>query len=246
LIARVSLVAVLLGFGFGAVAGEPGADDWFREGVASLRADDFAKAVDRFERSIAIAPRAATYCNLALSYDRWPTHERQAIDAYLACAQHDTSGRFRAHALDRARDLERRASSAPSPIVSPASAPPPQVAPTHAEPVVVALPAVVDAAAPVKPVRARRELAIAGGVVGSVALVCLGTAIGLEVKAGHTLSKLQAQYGTDLVAGSPPASRYDDARTQVHVGIGLYATTGVLGATALVVADLVRARRHAR
>ncbi len=78
----------------------------FAEGVTALQQHDYPGAERDFAESYRRLPRAATQCNLALTYDRWEGHVRQAVDAYRRCAHDDTSGRFRAHAAERAEALQ--------------------------------------------------------------------------------------------------------------------------------------------
>jgi Flp pilus assembly protein TadD len=85
----------------------------FKRGVEALRKSDFAAAADAFQQSYALSPKAATMCNLALTYDRWGGHVGEAVDAYAKCAEDDTSGRFVEHALARARELRVQLAAAP-------------------------------------------------------------------------------------------------------------------------------------
>ena len=79
----------------------------FRAGVESLREGEFTDAERAFLASYEIEPRAATLCNLALTYDRWGGHEEQAARAYERCAAEDDTGRYRAHATQRASDIRQ-------------------------------------------------------------------------------------------------------------------------------------------
>ena len=97
----------------------------FKRGVGALRAKDYASAATAFQQSYALSPKAATMCNLALTYDRWDGHVAEAIEAYRKCAEDDESGRFRDHALERARQLrEQLAASPPPPVAAPKPEPP--------------------------------------------------------------------------------------------------------------------------
>ncbi len=108
----------------------------FRRGVEALRALDYAAAATAFQESYAASPKAAAMCNLALTYDRWGGHVADAIESYRKCAEDDSSGRFRDHALERARQL--RAEQPAQPQTPPATSEPhPDSAPLPAEPAVV-------------------------------------------------------------------------------------------------------------
>ena len=99
--------------------------DLFKQGTRSLKTGDLAGAADAFARSYELSPKAATVCNLALSYDRWPLHEREALEAYRKCAEDDESGKFSAHALERARALRKTVAALPPQQTPPARAPAP-------------------------------------------------------------------------------------------------------------------------
>lgn len=146
------VVALLLGC---AVARADEAPALFKRGVEALRAKDFAAAAMAFQQSYAQSPKAATMCNLALTYDRWAGHVAEAIESYRKCAEDDESGRFRDHALERARQLrEQQAASPPPPPVEAKPAPPDEPEKKPAEPPVVAPPPVASppvASPPVAP-----------------------------------------------------------------------------------------------
>lgn len=116
--AVVLALTLLASSGVSAQASTP-ARQAFSRGVAALRANDFPAAETAFARSQELEPRAATLCNLALTYDRWGGHERQAITSYEACADADESGRFEAHARERAQAM-RATEPTESPETTPA------------------------------------------------------------------------------------------------------------------------------
>lgn len=108
------------------------ADEYFRRGVEALRAGDAERATTMFEKSYALQPRAATLCNLALAYDRWEDHGELAAETYGRCAEEDRSGRFRAHARDRARQIRAELAARAAPGPTDAEATPPSPAPPEA------------------------------------------------------------------------------------------------------------------
>ena len=134
----------------------PAAMALFKRGVEALRAKDYEAASSAFQQSYALSPKAAAMCNLALTYDRWEGHLADAVESYRKCAEDDDSGRFRDHALERARELRARLAAMPPPATTPPSiltppasepsrpevaatpepphAEPPHVEPPHAEP----------------------------------------------------------------------------------------------------------------
>ena len=134
-------MAMVLGLAGGGARGDEAsatAASLFKRGVEALRAKEFAAAAAAFQDSYARSAKAATMCNLALTYDRWGAHAAEAIEAYRKCAEDDESGRFRDHALERARQLraERPATAAPL-AEAPANEPRPTLAapsPTRAAP----------------------------------------------------------------------------------------------------------------
>jgi hypothetical protein len=83
-----------------------GAEELFRRGIEAFRAEDYAAAVSLLRLSYSMQPRPETQCNLGLAFERWGGHEAEAIEAYRQCAAEDATGRFRARALQKARDLE--------------------------------------------------------------------------------------------------------------------------------------------
>ncbi len=95
------------------------AEALFRQGVEAFRGEDYAQAATHFEESFALIAQAKTACNLALTYDRWTGHPRQAREAYIRCAELDTSNRFRDHAIDRAAALRDELGDDPQPESDP-------------------------------------------------------------------------------------------------------------------------------
>lgn len=245
-----ALLLALLFVPLSALAAEPDANALFRQGVDQLRAGNLAAAADAFTRSGALSARAATSCNLALTYDRWPAHEAEALRAYRSCADLDTTGRYRPHALERAHELELLPIRIPTPApVAVPSDDAPKLALQPPAPVVVTPPVARSAVPSPQPTtnqpRRSHGLAIAGGLLGGAGLVCLGAAIGLEVTAQNDLDAIAARSGTQIPAGSSAESEYDSARTKSRAGIGLYAATAILGvaAVSLITVDVVRSHR---
>jgi hypothetical protein len=103
---------------------EIGADELFDRGVEALRAKRHADAASLFRLSYGMKRRAATQCNLALTYEEWGGHDREALEAYRRCAAEDDSGRFMAQALEKAQAIEARLGGG----AAPAEPSPPRVA----------------------------------------------------------------------------------------------------------------------
>lgn len=134
------------------------ADDYFQQGVEALRTGDPERATTLFEKSYALQPRAATLCNLALAYDHWDEHETLAAETYDRCAEEDRSGRFRAHARERAREIRADLAAdggagTPDGVEAPpsesAEAPPPGTSPPPPEPAGIRAPGPAPAGPPV-------------------------------------------------------------------------------------------------
>lgn len=226
----------------------------FRAGVESLREGEFTDAERAFLASYEIEPRAATLCNLALTYDRWGGHEEQAARAYERCAAEDDTGRYRAHATQRASDIRqalslRQALGSPPPEPEAADAPnpfmndaPPPTEPEDGEEVEVA-----EHRAPGTEPPSRSHGLLWGGLVS--ALAGGGLFLGGAVLAGNgrddldELDMLTGGGGGDTVLlepGSPEAQLYRDAERKRTTALGLYVGGAVLvalGAT-LVVLDV--------
>jgi hypothetical protein len=220
----------------------------FKRGVESLRAQDYAAAATAFQQSYALSPKEATMCNLALTYDRWPGHVADAIESYRKCAEDDTSGRYRDHALERARQLrEQLAATAPSPEeprpapkVEPKPEPPPSPPPVLAPPPPVATPtpqpAVVLQSAPPPP--RTRGFFRDPGAIALTALGVAGIAAGVGVAVAGKLDDDAITSTADL---GQKAALYKNA--------GILQTTGyvtlAVGA-ALVVAGIIEWAAHGR
>ncbi len=115
---------------------EADARERFERGVDALNRGAFELAAEYFEGSFERVPRAATMCNLALTFDRWGGHECDAMNAYSQCADLDRSGRLRDHAVERAEALQSEfdcGGPAP-PDPTPPDATPPDTRPPGATP----------------------------------------------------------------------------------------------------------------
>jgi hypothetical protein len=223
-------------------AEEPSAPQLFKRGVEALRAEDYAGAAAAFAQSYALSPKAATVCNLALTYDRWSGHVAEAIESYRKCAEDDASGRFRDHALERARELRALVAATPKPEPPPPPPPveetkPPPPPPPPAPAPVVAPPPVVVAAPPPPERRARPFFKDpAACVLAALGVAAVGTGVGLVV-AGK-LADNQVAGTADL---GQKASLYDRAGVLQPAGYVM------LGAgVALIVAGVVEWAAHGR
>jgi hypothetical protein len=216
----------------------PGADESFRQGVRAMRAGQYDQAIAYFNISYQLQPRASTMCNLAQAYENTSQY-RQAGEAYRRCAADDTEGRFRDHALDRARAMEEadRRASAPPRVVTPQ--PRPQVYSPQPQPAVQPQPVVQP-----QPRRSRSLLWLGVGTT-VLGLGALGAGVGLNVWVNGIYDDLAAEYGNDehgwqVPAGSSDADLVEQGRTGTNASIGLYVAGGVLTAAgvALIIVDL--------
>jgi hypothetical protein len=220
----------------------------FKRGVESLRAQDYAAAATAFQQSYALSPKEATMCNLALTYDRWPGHVADAIESYRKCAEDDTSGRYRDHALERARQLrEQLAATAPSPEEprpapkvepkpEPLPSPPPVVAPPPPVATPTPAPAVVVQSAPPPP--RTRGFFRDPGAIALTALGVAGIAAGVGVAVAGKLDD-------DAIASTADLGQ----KAALYKNAGILQTTGyvtlAVGA-ALVVAGIIEWAAHGR
>jgi len=221
------------------------ASSLFKEGVEQLRGGNLPVAADRFKRSQALEPRAATMCNLALTYERWPAHESEAIAAYKSCAELDGSGRFQAHARERARAIEADLIAHPRPKLPPDPTPTPTPASEPAPPAPTPEPTVVAPEPPPSPPsRGSRRLlwASLGTAVG--ALATLGVGLALVETARSDTDQLEKDHGTVLPPGSAAANELDHLRARAYAGAAFYGVAAALGVTSisLLIADRVDAR----
>lgn len=205
-------------------AEESGADALFNQGVRSLRSNQYDDAAALFRLSYEMEPRAATMCNLALTYERQRRYT-QARDSYRRCASDDREGRYRGHALERAGELDRQIAARSRPTQP---APQQQVTYNPNQP---------PTQQP-QPRRNRHILAWVGLGSSLLGLGSLGTAIGLHVWANNVHEELWDEYEDQIPAGSPAADRVERGRTGVNAAIALYAVGAVLTATGLLLAVL--------
>lgn len=224
----------------------------FKRGVAALQKNSFALAVDMFKRSYDLNPKAATICNLAITYDRWPGHEADALTAYRTCAEDDRSGRFRDHALERSRTLrtqlppqtdpEPEPVPVPVPVPQPVRQPSPrqtEPAPPPPPPIQLAPPVLV----PVQPAKreSRHRLLISGGVITALGVVLLAAGIGTNVKSNQAIDELNpfvVERDGVLEIPSDKQSLYDTAVNNQRAAKALYGTAGVVtaaGVTMMIV-----------
>lgn len=235
------MIALLLALVLTAPASaQPNADATrlFREGVAALRANDYAHAADAFQRSYALDPRVATACNLALTFDRWEGHRREAIEHYDRCAAADTSGRFRPHALERATALREAEAAAARPPGDPP--PPPDPAPPDpfvggpqpGGPPADGQPWGVPIDEGPAPERSHGFL-YGGIVVSALAAVSFGIGLYLIEDARADEAYLAREYDDGAIAiprSSPDLDLLESARARADTGVILYIFAGVLAA----------------
>jgi hypothetical protein len=223
-----SLAILALALPPAASAQSPGAaaDDMFKRGVEAYRGGNYEKAADLFARAYALDPRPATVCNLALSYDKWGGHEIDAFQAYLKCAEGDSTGRYRAHAFQRARALrETLARSVPdAPASDSVSSEPAKAEPAKTEPAAGTSPLTIR-----PPSRAYLWASAGSAVLGATALTF---GIVYTNRARDTADDLEREYGTTIPRGSDGERRLAEARGDRRMGIAFYITSGALGAAA--------------
>ncbi|MBX3250431.1 MAG: hypothetical protein KF901_24865 [Myxococcales bacterium] len=216
----------------------------FRAGVEALREGRHEDAARAFRRSYDAEPRAATLCNLALTYEEWGDHVEHAASTYERCAAEDDTGRFVDHARERAHALraEQRAAGEP--------APPAPVVPMH-NPFADETPAttthVVITSGPEES-SPGHGLLFAGGVTAAVGGVALIVGAVFAGRASDAAATLDARHPGDgpvtLPAGSPDAALLAEAERDRGRAIGFYvggATIVTLG-VALAIVDLLRPR----
>ncbi len=208
---------------------------YFEAGLRALEAEDYPQAAQLFQSSYAQSPRTSTLCNLALTFDRWGDHRAQAIQAYDRCALEDESGRFRAHATDRAAAL--RAELEASPTIGPAEEGssseawerPEDGTPTGR----IDVDAPEGAPAPEAPSEPRPllYLGIAAVVVGAGALTA-GVVLHLGVNRDDEY--LQMTYPDMRIPPGPDADLLEDAETRRTFSIVAYAAGGLLMAAGAI------------
>lgn len=240
-------------------ADDPEARELFREGVAALRENDFARAERAFRMSWEREPLPAAMCNLALTYDRWGGHVQQAIEAYDRCAADDTSGRFASHARSRASEL-RAMPIEPQRPPDTTTRPPDTTTPppSNEPPPLVLVPS--DAPAPGgaattswSPAPAREDASRShallyvgiGGAVVSVGAVIVGLVFMQE--AHGVDDDLARDYPDGRIPARLPDGRanpdvayLDDGKDAAAVGTAMYVVGAALGAVsvALIAIDL--------
>ncbi|MCC6874712.1 MAG: hypothetical protein IT378_10445 [Sandaracinaceae bacterium] len=224
----------------------------FDAGVALLRDGRHAEAAAAFRESYRLAPRAATMCNLALTYDRWgPEHHAQAVRAYRTCARDDESGRFRSFAERRVIELERelvladQGSDGDPDSQEERRRDEPREGPRE-EPREEPREGPRSETGPAAPLAPRdHSLLVAGAVRGARAggAVVPGAVLALDAQA--TFDALLADLGASRVvaSGSPEHARLSSAQASATAALALYVVSGVTvaGALALVVIDLALA-----
>ncbi len=181
-----------------------------------MRARQYGEAENYFRLSYSRAPRAATMCNLALTYER-SNRDREALDSYRRCAADDTDGRFRDHASERALALERRLNARSRPQPQPQPQPQPGVYP---QPQPQPQP---------QPRREPHTLGWIGLGVGVLALGGLGAGIGLNVWTNGIYDELEASYANEIPEGSSGHDRLLQGESGVNAAIALYVVGGILG-----------------
>jgi hypothetical protein len=254
----IRLAILILGVGSAASGAAqqqppPEAGERFRAGVAALRAEDYAAAAEAFQRSWELDPRAATMCNLALTFDRWPGHAELAVQAYDRCAQDDASGRFRDHAIERSRvlrdELSRggavppdrpppdRPGGAPDPFVGQASPPPGAGAPPPGN--AWAITAEQAAAEPER----SHGLLYGGLVAAGLGAIAFGIGAALILDAAADEAYLAREYDDGRIPiprDSAHADLLSSAESQASTGVILYVVSGALAAlgATLIIIDL--------
>lgn len=217
--------------------GSQGADELFREGVRAMRGRRYNEAISLFRLSYELSPRAATMCNLAMAYERTSRY-REALDSYRSCAAIDTEGRFRDHASERAREMERRLRPTPQPQPQPYVQPQPQ-------PYVQPQPQPQPQPLPQRS-RSLLGLGIAATVLGVGAL---GAGIWLNVWSNSVYEDVQDDYPSMQVPeGSSAHDRLQRGESGGSAALGLYIAGGILTAAgvAAIVVDLVLAYQESR
>lgn len=251
-----------------AAAEAAGATDLFRRGVEALQAGEYPEAASLFRLSYDMERRAATQCNLALTYERWGGHDLEALEAYRRCAEDDTDGRYRPRALERAQEIRRRldasggAGAGGSVAAGGGGRPPEGPAGEGGEGAAGEGAGGGGSAGEAggggsggqgrgqgrgrRPVVISHPLLWAGVAVAVLAAGSFGTAIGLHVWAQGIYDDLSERHppGNRYVEpGSEDADAVDLGGTLVGAALGLYITGGVLAAaaTVLIAIDLTQA-----
>lgn len=210
----------------------------FDYGVNEMNAGRPETAVDYFQRSYNLSPRASSACNMALALERL----HRACDArswYERCAQIDNEGRFRDHANQQARVMAGQCGSgqASNPFVSG-----PQTNGT-VTPGASGNVQVVESGQPgyqtyqgPGPDHVWLVPSIAGLVLGVAALV--GAIVTADLSNQRFMEIETPEGSSDRPAGLTPGSNdamlYQDARTFRDASIGLSVAAGLLGGVGLV------------
>lgn len=233
------------------------ADESFRRGVEELRAGAYEAAETAFRASLRAEPRAATYCNLALTYERWGEHRREAAAAYADCAEADESGRFRNHATERARalreELAREAPETPSPAEGDppnpfADAPPPEGPTSDAQAGQGG--AAVTGARHTTETDTRSFALLGTGLTASAVGVAFVVAAAVVAGKGRDdVRWLEENVGPPPVAvqdGTEAAERVESADRRRRRSLALYVSGGLLGAAGfvLVAVDVLKPHRR--
>lgn len=238
------------------------AREQFRRGVELMRDERFQAAAEAFRASYDASPRVATMCNLALAYDRWGAYPEITAESYERCAREDTSGRYQAHAAQRAEELRAELAGrepapgprepAPEPTLPPdpfvrdgaagqasasgAGASGPGAPPLTAQP-----------PPPAETSSGGHGLLWAGVAAGGVSLASLVGAVLLASSASGDEDHLRRTYPDSdgdgvfqIPRGSAGEEILDSAETKAGWSIALYAVSGATAAlaAALIVLDL--------
>jgi hypothetical protein len=232
----------------------------FEDGVAALKSGRFDEAARSFEASYALEPRVAALCNLALTYDRWGSHEHQAAEAYRRCSEEDESGRFRQYAEHRAEALGAAtgANAAGGAEQEAPVRPEPATEREDTEPEVLAQRRREDAAAGFapgprppdrpradegQPGRRRAPLYLGLGVAAGAAGAAIAGAV-MAVNAGDDLDELQSRYPDGLVTDPSDAMQLQAIDDDIRRARRLYIAAGILGAAAASLITVDLALRH--
>jgi hypothetical protein len=248
LIARVAIAMVAIGLSSGASA-QTYARALFQQGVEALRQDRFSDAEAAFVASYSAEPHAATLCNLALMYERWPNHLPQAIDAYDRCASEDRTGEYADHARERSSSLRSMmARSQPAgPTMSPAV--------TYAPPTAIGATSTYSTTYPTAydPGYSPTYGWLAGGIVASV--IGVGAIITGFVLAELSYSiddELYSRYPNLMIpetiggAPNPDVELLDEAKLESALAVAMWIGGGVVTALGAFLIGLHLAQPSAR
>ena len=235
---RSSVVLVLVLCLPGAVRAEKKdpANELFKKAVEAYRAADYPRAERLFLSSWDLAPRAATMCNLGLTYEKWGAHEPQAIDAYEKCAGADDSGKYKPTALERAALLKEKLAAAepppPPPAPTPAPAPPAAASapPSASDPSPSPSPPPPTPDAP-QPTRWYRWAALG---TGAAALATGAAGFYFVMRSNDAAAELDDRFPDGMVpAGGPDEAKLEGAAADAQTGKRLYLAAGILAGAAV-------------